>query len=132
MVPVFSAVVGALLGGLVAHLLTLRREIASIRRSHRTGYLVDAYRCLVDAADRGHRITDAQRSAVEAALADIVLLGDSAEYTAATSFMADFASHGDAELRPVLLALRASLRAELRLPEMPLSKTYNLRFDCSG
>ena len=52
LIPLGSAVLGALVGGFVVHKLTLRREAVSARRSQRVNFLLDAYRKLIDASER--------------------------------------------------------------------------------
>lgn len=126
-VPVLTAVAGVGVGGFLVHRWTLRREMLGARRAQRVDYLVEAYRRLVDGANR-ENTTDVQRQNIEAALSDIMLLGESKEVEAARRFMVLMADDQGADLNPVIKALRSSLRQELGLPELPLPAPYNLRF----
>ncbi|WP_066642156.1 hypothetical protein [Serinicoccus hydrothermalis] len=128
LVPLLSAVLGAVVGGLVVHRLSVQRDVLGARRSQRIEYLVSAYRRLSDAANRLPGLSDERIAGLEGALADIVLLGEPAEIEAARQFMLAMAQgQGGAGLDPVLVALRASLRAEIGLTQHPLPKPYNLR-----
>ena len=126
LVPLLSALTGAIVGGVMVHRLTLRREALSARRTQRVDFLLTAYRRLIRASNR-NRLTRDHRDDLEAAFADIMLLGGLAEIEAARSFMVEFVETGDGSLDPVIVALRKSLRDEIDLDDVPLPKPYNLR-----
>lgn len=130
LVPLLSALTGAVIGVLV-HRLTLHREALAARRTQRIDFLLTAYRRLIRASSRD-RLTPEHRDDLEAAFADIMLLGGHAEIEAARTFMVAFTEVGDADLNPVIKALRSSLRSEIGLEDLPLPKLYNLRIYLTG
>lgn len=99
------------------------------RRNMRIDYLLDAYRRLDRAANRPLTATTAQD--IEAAVSDMMLLGTPKQAKLADQFARTFTADGAAEARPLLVDLRASLRRELRLEELP--PTYSsLRVTAHG
>ena len=70
------------------------------RRDIRTQYLLDAYRS-IEAASNRPMDSGAARE-LEAALADVQLLGTAAQVAAAHRFAEDFASNGGADTGPIL------------------------------
>lgn len=126
LVPLVFAIVGALVGGLIVHRLTLRREPLAVRRTQRVSFLLDAYRKLIDASERD-ALSSMRRDNLEAALADKMLLGGPREIEATARFQIDFVEGKSASLVPLIEALRSSLREELDLPRVDLPKRLNLR-----
>lgn len=131
LVPLVSAILGAGIGGIVVHRLTLRREALSTRRSQRVAFLLDAYRKLIDASER-ENLSPQRRDNLEGALADIMLLGGEQEIEVSDRFQRDFAAEKGASLVPVIESLRRSLRNELDLPEIDLPKPFNFRLHLEG
>lgn len=129
LVPVVAALLGAVAGGLLVHRLTLSRESVSVRRSQRVDHLISAYRRLIDLANRSEGLSDQQADTLEAALSDIVLLGEPVEVEAAREFMVAMAQGGGASLDNVIVALRTSLRRELGLTPLDMPRPYNLRIE---
>ncbi len=105
LIPLASAVVG----GLVVHLLSGRRDRANKRKEQRVMYLIEAYRRLEDcsqqfgAADKGK----------------IQLFGTPRQVDLVQRFASDFAARGGASLDELLADLRTDLRAELNLEAVP-------------
>lgn len=130
-VPLLSASLGAIVGGLLVHRLTLQREALGTRRSQRVDFLLNSYRRLIRASNRD-RLTREHRDDLESALSDIMLLGGQAEIEAASEFMVEFAEKGDASLNPVIFALRKSLRDEIGLMDIRMPRFYNLRVRLEG
>ncbi|MBD8021136.1 response regulator [Brevibacterium gallinarum] len=64
---------------------------------------------------------------LEAALADVMLLGGQHEIRAADCFQREFAEGKSSSLVPVIESLRKSLRSELGLPEIALPSQFNFR-----
>ncbi len=124
--PLLAAILGAVLGGFVVHLLTSRREAVGVRRAQRIDYLIAAYRRLIRASNRP-RLTRKYVNDLESAFADIMLLGEKDEISAAHAFMVEFTETLDGSLDPVIGALRRSLRDEIGLEAQELPKPYNLR-----
>jgi hypothetical protein len=89
----------------------------AIRRNMRIDYLLGAYRRLEQASNRP--MTASEEREVEAAVADIQLLGSPSQVELADAFVTVFAANGSADTGPLLQDLRASLRHELLLEEVP-------------
>lgn len=126
-----SVLVGAVVGGMVVHRLTLRRESRAARRTQRVAFLLDAYRKLIDASAR-ENISPERRDNLESALADIMLLGGASEIAATESFQREFVERGGGNLDPVIGALRSSLRSELGIEEVDLPANFNFRLRLEG
>ncbi|WP_454301246.1 hypothetical protein [Salana multivorans] len=131
LLSLFSVLAGAVVGGLVVHRLTLRRESLAARRTQRVAFLLDAYRKLIDASERDFLGAD-RRDNLESALADIMLLGGKGEIDATERFQQRFAEDGAASLMPVIVSLRASLRKELGLDVVDLPSRFNFRLALDG
>lgn len=125
-VPLLSATLGAIVGGLLVHRLTLQREALGARRTQRVDFLLSAYRRLIRASNRD-RLTGEHRDDLEAAFSDIILLGGKEEIDTASKFMVQFVETGEGSLDPVIFALRKSLRNEIGLDDVPMPRPYNLR-----
>lgn len=115
----------AVLGGWSGHHLSMRRDLAGERRKLRVSYLLEAYRRLEGAANRG----DASRCRpeYESAIADIQLLGSPRQVSLARQFAIEIATKRTSSLDDLLFDLRQSLRAELEL-EPVSEKIIFLRF----
>lgn len=122
-VPLLSAIVG----GLVVHLFASVRDSRNAQRAKRIEHLVSAYQRLIDATERGGAITPSRATSVEGAVADVLLLGQKSEVEAAAALIRSWAESDVTSLRPLLDALRTSLRDELKLDSTPLPDLYNLR-----
>lgn len=125
-IPLLSALLGAVVGGCLVHRLTLQREALGARRTQRVDFLLSAYRRLIRASNR-HRLTREHRDDLEAAFSDIMLLGGQVEIDAASKFMVQFVDTMEGSLDPVIFALRKSLRDEIGLGDVPMPHPYNLR-----
>lgn len=130
-VPLLSALLGAIVGGWLVHRLALLRDIQSARRDQRVDYLVAAYRRLIKVSNRPGGLSHEQVSEFEDALSDIVLLGEPEEIETSRVIMVDMANGGSATLDPLINALRNSLRKEIGLTESSLPKPYVLRIEDS-
>jgi hypothetical protein len=100
------------------------------RRNMRIQYLLDAYRRLERASNR--RLTPVIAAELEAAVGDVMLLGTARQAELAAEFSRKFATEHVANTRPLLLALRDSLRGELLLGELPSSAYVSLRISTDG
>ncbi len=103
----------ATLGWWAVHYLTARRDLANERRKLRVSYLLEAYRRLESASNREDM--GPHRSSFETAIADIQLLGSVHQVALARKIGLDMSNHKTAQLDPLILDLRQSLRAELEL-----------------
>ena len=91
----------------------------------RIEYLLDAYRRLERASNRP--LTPEVAQGLEAAVGDVMLLGTPEQVQLAVDFARRFAAEHAADTQQLLLALRASLRGELLLGELPSSAFVSLR-----
>jgi len=95
------------------------------RRNMRISYLLDAYRRLERASNRP--LTPETTRELEAAVADVMLLGSQQQAKLAHQLSSSFAAEHVANTQPLLLDLRMSLRKELLLGELPSSIYVSLR-----
>ena len=112
----------AALGWWVAHSLSDRRDLAIERRKLRVNYLLDAYRKLENASNRGD--ASSQQANLESAIGDIQLLGSPHQVKLARPFALGMASDGTAPLDELISDLRHSLRKKLHLESVSESIIY--------
>lgn len=122
-----SAILGAVIGGFVAHRLTVKREVDNARRNQRIDFLLSAYRRLINSSNRGRNLSQEYRDDLESALSDIILLGGHKEIEATQDFMKEMNEGNSGSLDPVIETLRNSLRSELGLEQTVLPKPHTLR-----
>ena len=122
-----SAILGAVIGGFVAHRLTVKREVDNARRNQRIDFLLSAYRRLINSSSRGRNLSQEYRDDLESALSDIILLGGHKEIEAAQDFMKEMNEGNSGSLDPVIETLRNSLRSELGLEQTVLPRPHTLR-----
>jgi hypothetical protein len=120
--------VGAVIASAATFAFERHRDRDTARRATRISYLLDAYRSLEGSANR--ELTPHRARALEAAIADIQLLGTAQQADQAAAFAQAFAESGKGDLDSLLDSLRQSLRQELQLGA-PLSKRVVLRVDTS-
>lgn len=118
-------VVVAISGGWLGHHLAARRDLLNERRKLRVAYLLEAYRKLESAGNRGD--PESAWPLLESAIADIQLLGSRQQVELARQFALDMAQLHTAQLDPLVNDLRDSLRSELQLQDVRETVTY-LRF----
>ena len=106
----------AVIGGLVVHLLSGRRDRANKRKEQRVTYLIEAYRRLEECSQQ---FGAADKRKLESAVADIQLFGTPRQVDLVQRFASDFAAKGGASLDDLLSDLRTDLRAELNLEAVP-------------
>ncbi len=100
-------------------------------RSRRIDHPIEAWRGLMAVANRKDAPTPDQNDAFEAALTDIMLLGEAAEIHATESFIRAAGRSEPTNLDAIVNALRKSLRDELQLGEVALPQDRVLRIDWS-
>lgn len=98
-------------GWFVASWLTAKRESKNKRRDVRITYLLEAYRRIATAANRGSATSDEQRLGIESAIEDIQLLGTNEQLDALHKMI----SSGNQNFTQILDELRKDLRQELDL-----------------
>lgn len=111
--PLIAAVV-AVVGWYIAHVLNAARDRTNRRHDMITQYLLEAYRRLEMAANREEK-TEEQAIAFESAIADIQLLGTSAQISKTVQYLKAHASGDGGLIDEVLSQLRSDLREELGL-----------------
>ena len=107
----------AVLGWIVAHVLSQKRNLKEKRREVRVTHLREAYLVLCDAADQG--LSEKNISDVQHALNDIQLVADRKHYELIGRCVTDITERGSASLDELLTNLRDDIRADLDLPPMP-------------
>jgi hypothetical protein len=108
-----SAVAVAVVGWIVGQVLARR----ALRRTMRVEYLLVAYRRLERVSNRPMTLADERE--IEAAVADVQLLGSPEQVELVQVFVTAFAAEGRASTDPLLDNLRDSLRRELLLEDVP-------------
>ncbi|NVD74564.1 hypothetical protein HUX88_29190 [Duganella sp. BJB1802] len=108
--PSLAAVV-AVVGWLIAHRLTVSRDLSNKRRDLIAAFLLEAYRRLEAASNREDKTED-QAIAFESAIADIQLLGTVGEIEAISSWLD---AHLEKSIDQILKQQRDDLRQELGL-----------------
>lgn len=117
----------AIIGGLIVHFATRRRDAENERRKQRIDYLLKAYRTLADSA---HRVmSQEQTESFEGALSDVVLLGNADQIRHAREIGAKLADGGEASVDDLLVSFRKALREELDLKDDGLTQVPVVRFN---
>jgi hypothetical protein len=123
------AVVSGVAIAVAGWIVTQYQGRRAIRRNMRIDYLLAAYRRLERSSNRPMTVNEDRE--VEAAVADVQLLGSPAQVRLAEDFITAFAAEGTADTEPLLQDLRASLRRELLLEPVP-PKRLSLRIGRTG
>ena len=109
---IIISIVVAVLGWIIAHYFTSKREIKNKRREIRVEFLIRAYLKLENAIQREFNEISAD---LESVSADIQLFGTEEQILLVKTILDDLANKGDADLVYLLKSLRYDLRAELQL-----------------
>jgi hypothetical protein len=117
----------AVIGGLIVHFATRRRDAENERRKQRIDYLLKAYRTLAHSAHRD--LSREQKEAFESALSDVVLLGNPDQTRLARQIIARLADGGEASVDDLLVSFRKALRQELDLKDDGLEQVPVVRFN---
>lgn len=124
---VSGPLLAAVIGGLIVHLATRRRDAENERRKQRIDYLLKAYRTLAYSAHRD--MSQEQKEAFEGALSDVVLLGDVDQIRLAREIGTKLADGGEASADDLLVSFRKALREELDLKDDSLKQVPIVRFN---
>lgn len=116
LLPLIVTTLIAILGWLIAHALTRKRDRANKLRDIRLQYLIEAYRRLGDAALRHLPSEPEYAQRLESALADIQLFGSISQVEKLKKMFEDYAENEEGNLDEVINDLRDELRKELDLP----------------
>ncbi|QIR76606.1 hypothetical protein FA592_10380 [Sulfurospirillum diekertiae] len=107
----------AVLGWLIAHSFTAKRDLKNKQREISITHLINAYRILTN--DVSHReLTDERNEKLENILADIQLFGSQEQVELAKNLAVTVAAGGQFELDPLINSLRNNLRKELNLSKV--------------
>lgn len=122
----WAVTVAIAVGGWLVSQAQARR---ATRSNMRINYLLDAYRRLARSGNRP--LTSGTAQDIEAAIQDVMLLGSPSQVKLAEQFGRQFANEKGADLVPILMDLRSSLREELLLEELPPTY-FDLRVSTDG
>lgn len=108
---IIITIILAILGWIVAHYFTSKRDVQNKRREIRVEFLIDVYQKLENAIQRpakkvGHDL--------EYVIATIQLFGSNEQILLAKNIANDIANNGFADLEPLLKSLRTNLRDDLQ------------------
>jgi hypothetical protein len=107
----------AVIGWLIAHSFTAKRDLKNKQREILITHLINAYRILTN--DVSHReLTDERNEKLENILADIQFFGSKEQVKLAKNLAVTVAEGGQFELDPLINSLRNDLRKELNLPKV--------------
>jgi len=114
---ILITVVIAVLGWILAHYFTSRRDIANKRRELRTKYLMNAYE--VFASEISNRPPSEDRARlIENTVAKVQLVGIEHHIQLVKKLCEDICNNNEFKLDPIINALRKDLRQNLGLPDI--------------
>ena len=114
---IFITICLAVIGWLIAHFFTAKRDLKNKQREISTTHLINAYRILTN--EVSHReLTDERNEKLENILADIQLFGSKEQVELAKNLATSVAAGDQFELDPLINSLRNDLRKELNLPKV--------------
>ena len=111
-IKILTTVLSALLGWVIAHKLTSKRDLYNKKREIRINFLIEAYRKLE------RSIHNNVGEDFEKAISDIQLLGSKHQVELAKDAAVQFARNKNVDLENLLFDLRESLRSELNLEKV--------------
>jgi len=114
-----------IMGWIILHLLTKRRDSINKKKEIRIKYLIDAWRLLESASNRKN---NDRNTNIEIAVADIQLFGSRKQIELAQKIAIDLSRTGTGESLELLKELRTDLRKELKLEKVPDTFRY-IRFE---
>jgi len=117
LVVLISTVSIAVIGWIVGHILSSRREILQKRREIRIQYLRQAYLNLSQVADTGGNFTK-NISLIQASLNDIQLFGDPEHIDLIEKLISDLETKNTVPMDNLLMQLRDEIRNHLRLSKI--------------
>jgi len=128
-IKIIVTILLAVVGWLIGHHFTSRRDIANKRRELVIAHLIETYRIITN--EVSHREESDERNLkLENLLSDIQLFGSQEQVAIAKKLADDVAAGGVFELSDLIVSLRKDLRSQLNLP--PISGNVKwLRFDGS-
>lgn len=116
-IKIVATILLAVVGWVVAHYFTSKRDIINKRREISIEHLVNAYRVLTN--DVSHRkLNEERKIALENLLSDIQLFGSVEQVMMAKTLADEVASGGAFELDPLINSLRNDLRVQLKLEQV--------------
>jgi len=111
---IIVTIIVAVIGWLIGHHFTAKRDVANKRRELVIEHLILAYRVLTN--EISHRDESQERNIkLENILADIQLFGSQEQIDLAKQLADEVAAGGVFELNPLIVSLRNDLRKQLNL-----------------
>lgn len=104
----------AVIGWLIGHYFTARRDVANKRRELVIAHLIEAYRIITNEVSHRNE-SEARNIKLENILSDIQLFGSQEQIALAKQLADEVAAGGVFELDPLIVSLRNSLREQLNL-----------------
>lgn len=117
LLSLLGSLLAAIVGGLVVHLATRRRELEKDRRAERIKYLIASFRTIIRDLER---VDEEGRSRFDTALEDVTLFGSVQQVELARRIRHFRQNSGAVDYGPLLESLRNDLRRELDLKPVPL------------
>jgi len=111
-IKIISIIVVAVLGWIVAHYFTSKRELKNKQREIKVEYLIEAYQKLENCIQRQPKAVGKD---LESVVANIQLFGSEKQIELAKKIANDISKSGSADLESLLKSLRTDLRKELQL-----------------
>ena len=124
---IIITIVLAVIGWLIGHYFTAKRDVENKRRELVINHLIEAYRIIAN--EVSHREESEERNLkLENLLSDIQLFGSPEQIAIAKKLADDVASGGVFELNELIVSLRNDLRKQLNLSAVSGNFKW-LRFD---
>jgi hypothetical protein len=116
-IKILGTIVTAVLGWVIGHYFTTKRDVSLKRREISLGHLINAYRILTN--DISHRPeTKEGNEKLETILSDIQLFGTEKQVQLSKELIDVVASGGEFPLDPLINDLRDDLRKQIGLSEI--------------
>lgn len=120
METILTPLISAILGGLIVHFFTLRRDRLQSRRNIYSSYLIEAFNVI--STNSGRTKKDFEFRKFEDAISVIQLFGNKKQIEMALEVAKGLVEKKETiDLVPLLSELRKSLRKELNLEEIEMS-----------
>ncbi len=122
LIAIVASVIIAVLGWVVAHWLSTRREVEQKKREFRVKYLREAYLIIANLCDRGEFPRDL--AAMQDAFNDIQLFGEEAQIDLVGEIITGFNDTNRLEFNELLKQLRNEIRGHIGLNSLTSTRWY--------